>query len=276
MWQEYYLATSVEDALQALARWQGKARLIAGGSDLVIDVREGKYAPECVVDTTRIPGMDAIEEDGDFVLVGANVTFHSLWTSPIINRTGHVLGEAARQVGGWSIQNVGTLAGNVVTAHPAGDGNIALVALGAEAEVARLDGRPWIAVSSLFAGPGKSRLDPTREMITRFRWRKPGPRQASAYERIAKREVMALPIACCGVDLQLMEDLEHIAWARISLGPVAEMPFRDLRRGLSARGALRRGGLRLRGRAGGLRLLATHQQVARDQGVPRGGRPGFS
>jgi CO/xanthine dehydrogenase Mo-binding subunit/aerobic-type carbon monoxide dehydrogenase small subunit (CoxS/CutS family) len=81
-------------------------------------------------------------------------------------------------------------------------------------------------VSSIFAGPGKSKLDPTKEMITRFRWRKPGPRQASAYERIAKREVMALPIACCGVDLQLMEDLEHIAWARISLGPVAETPFR--------------------------------------------------
>jgi CO/xanthine dehydrogenase Mo-binding subunit/xanthine dehydrogenase iron-sulfur cluster and FAD-binding subunit A len=226
MWKEYYLAASVKDALHALDQWRGKARPIAGGSDLVIDVLEGKYVPQCVVDTTRIPDLDIIEEDGDFVIVGANVTFHSLWTSPIINRSGYVLGEAARQVGGWSIQNVGTLAGNVVTAHPAGDGNIALVALGAEAEVARLDGRRWIAVSSLFAGPGKSKLDPSKEIITRFRWRKPGPRQASAYERIAKREVMALPIACCGVDLQLMEDLEHIAWARISLGPVAETPFR--------------------------------------------------
>lgn len=226
MWQEYHLAVSVEDALQVLDRWQGKARLIAGGSDLVIDVREGKYVPKCVVDTTRIPDLDVIEIDGDFAIVGANVTFHNLWTSPIINRAGYVLGEAARQVGGWSIQNVGTLAGNVVTAHPAGDGNIALVALGAEAEVARLDGRRWIAVTSLFAGPGESKLDPSNEMITRFRWRTPGPRQASAYERIAKREVMALPIACCGVDLQLMEDLEHIAWARISLGPVAETPFR--------------------------------------------------
>jgi len=240
MWKEYYLATSVEEALQALDRWHGKARLIAGGSDLVIDAREGKYTPECVVDTTRIPGLDTIEEDGDFVVVGANATFHNLWTAPVVNRMGHVLAEAAHHVAAWSIQNVGTLAGNVVTAQPAGDGSIALVALGAEAEIARLDGdapetggrsnggngRRWIAVSSLFAGPGKSRLDPTKEMITRFRWRKPGLRQASAYERIAKREVMALPIACCGVDLQLTEDLEHVAWARIALGPVAETPFR--------------------------------------------------
>jgi len=235
-----------------------------------------------VVDTTRIPGLDVIDKDGDFVVVGANVTFHNLWTSPIINRMGYVLAEAAHHVAAWSIQNVGTLAGNVVTAQPAGDGSIALVALGAEAEIARLDGnapetgaksngfdgnapetgaksngfdgnapetgaksngfdgnapetgarsdgsdgRRWVAVSSLFAGPGKSKLDPTREMITRFRWRKPGPRQASAYERIAKREVMALPIACCGVDLQLTQDLKHIAWARIALGPVAETPFR--------------------------------------------------
>ena len=226
MWKEYYTATSVEDALQALQRWEGKARLIAGGTDFMIDVKEGKYAPECVVDTTRIPDIDGIRQDGEFVVVGGNTTFHQLWTSPVINETGYVLAQASHHVAAWSIQNLGTLAGNVVTAQPAGDGSIALAALGAEAEVARLDGRRWIAVSSLYAGPGKSRLDPTREMITRFRWRKPGPRQASAYERIAKRESMALPIACCGVDLQLMEDLEHIAWVRIALGPVAETPFR--------------------------------------------------
>ncbi len=232
MWKEYYTATSVEDALQTLNRWQGKARLIAGASDLVIDVHEGKHAPECVVDTTCIPGIDAIEQDESHVYVGANATFHQLWTSPIVNRLGFVLAEASHAVAAWSIQNVGTLAGNVVTAHPAADGSMALMALGAEAEVTQLGEGPepahrtWVAVSSLFLGPGRSRLDPTRQMITRFRWRKPGPRQASAYERIAKREVMALPIACCGVELQLAEDLEHIEWVRIAIGPVADTPLR--------------------------------------------------
>ncbi len=226
MWHEYILAGSVDEALQTLERWQGRARLIAGGSDLVIDAREGKVDPECVVDTTRIPEMESIVDDGDFVVAGGNVTFHSLWTAPLVQQAGAALAIAAHHVGAWSIQNVGTLAGNVVTAQPAGDGSIALVALGAEAEVARRDGRRWVAVSSLYAGPGQSRIDPTHEMIVRFRWRKPAPRQASAYERIARRESMALPIACCGVDLQLAEDLEHIAWVRIALGPVAETPFR--------------------------------------------------
>jgi aldehyde oxidoreductase len=226
MWKEYYIADSVEDALRALHRWQGTARLIAGGTDLIIEARQGERTPECVVDTTQIPGLDVIEEGGEFVMVGANVTFHNLWTSPLVNRLGLVLAEAAHCVGAWSVQNVGTLAGNVVTANPAGDGSIALITLGAEAEVARLDGCRWVAVSSLYAGPSQSRLDPAREMITRFRWRKPGPRQASVYERIAKREVMALPIACCGVELQLAEDLDHIAWVRIALGPVANTPYR--------------------------------------------------
>ena len=226
MWQEYYVATSVEDALAALGRWQGRARLIAGGTDLVIDLRENKYTADCVVDVTRIPGLDDIEEDDTYVLVGANATFHQLWTSPLVNRYGRVLAEASRQVAAWSIQNVGTLAGNVVTAQPAGDGSLALVTLGAEAEIARPEGRRWVAVSSLFLGPGRSRLNPSREMLTGFRWRKPGPRQASAYERLAKREVMALPIACCGVELQLTEDRDHIAWVRIALGPVADTPFR--------------------------------------------------
>ena len=226
MWQEYILATSVEEALQSLARWQGQARIIAGGTDLVLNVREGKISPACVVDITTIPGIDAIEEQGEWVLVGAAATFHHLWTSPLINAQGHVLAEAARSVGAWAIQNVGTLGGNVVTALPAGDGSIALLALGAEAEIARFDGRRWVAVSSLYAGQGRSRLDPTREMITRFRWRRAAARQSSAYERIAKRETMALPIACCGVELQLTEDLQHIAWARVALGPVADTPFR--------------------------------------------------
>lgn len=227
MWKEYYTAESVADALRALDRWDGDARLIAGGTDLVIDAREGKYTPACVVDVTRIPELNTITEDDGYVYVGGSVTFHDLWTSPAVNANGYVLAEAARHLAAWSIQNVATLAGNVVTAMPAGDGSIALTALGAEAEIARLDGdRRWIAVTSLYAGPGRSKLDPTKEMITRFRWRKPGPRQASAYERIAKREVMALPIACCGVDLQLEPGLDRISWVRIALGPVAETPFR--------------------------------------------------
>ncbi len=226
MWEKYYLATSVDDALSALEQWQGKARLIAGGTDLVLDVRQGKFAPQCLVDTTRIPGIDAIGYEGDYVVVGANATYHQLWTSPLVNCEAYVLAEAAHHVGAWSVQNVGTLAGNVVTAQPAGDGSIALLALDAEAEVAGKGGRQWLPVSSLFAGPGRSHLDASREMITRFRWRRRKPRQASAYERLAKREVMSLPIACCAVDLELTEDLDHLAWIRISLGPVADTPFR--------------------------------------------------
>lgn len=226
MWQQYHLANTVEDALRTLEHWNGQARLIAGGTDLLLDVRGGKYCPACLVDISRIPGLDDIREEGDFIVVGACTTFHNLWTSPLIQKEARLLAEASGHLGAWTIQNVATLGGNVVTAQPAGDGSIALLALGAEAEIARLEGRRWVAVSSLFAGPGKSRVDPSREIVTRFRWRKPGPRQASAYERIAQRETMALPIACCGVELQLMEDLERIAWARIALGPVAETPLR--------------------------------------------------
>ena len=226
MWKRYCTVSSVEQALETLQQWGGKARLIAGGTDLVLDSRSGRYRPECVIDTTQIPGLDEIGQDEEYIVVGANVTFHRLWTSPLINETSHVLAEAAHNLAAWSIQNVATLVGNVVTAQPAGDGSIALVALGAEAEVARLDGRRWVAVSSLYAGPGRSKIDSTREMVTRFRWRKPEPRQASACERIAKGEVVALPIASCAVVLQLTEDLEHISWVRMALGPVAATPYR--------------------------------------------------
>ena len=202
MWDKYYVATSVDDALAALERWQGKARLIAGGTDLVLDVRQAKFAPECLVDTTGIPGIDAIAVEGEYVVVGANVTYHQLWTSPLINEEAFILAEAAHHVAAWSVQNVGTLAGNVVTAQPAGDGSIALLALDAEAEVAGKGGRQWLPVSSLFAGPGRSHLDASREMITRFRWHKRGSRQASAYERLASEQPRSALVAWyLGVEL---------------------------------------------------------------------------
>ncbi|MEM3554781.1 MAG: FAD binding domain-containing protein, partial [Candidatus Micrarchaeaceae archaeon] len=137
MWQQYYLASSVEDALEMLERWGGQARLIAGGTDVLIDVREGKYQPACLVDISRIPGLDDVGEDESFIIVGACTTFHNLWTSPLIQEKARLLAEAAGHLGAWTIQNVATLGGNVVTAQPAGDGSIALLALGAEAEIAR-------------------------------------------------------------------------------------------------------------------------------------------
>ncbi len=228
MWQAYEIATSVEEALAILARHGGRARLIAGGTDLVIELQEGKRQVECLVDITRIPGLDRIERQGEWIALGANVTFRQIKESPLLQAHARVLVDAAASVAALQIQAVATLAGNLVNAMPAADGSVALTALDAEAEVADGSGPPgaWRPIGDLFLGPGQSAVDPARQMVTAIRFRALEAGQGSAWGRIGRRRALTLPILNCGVSVGLDDGRERFAWTRISLGPVATVPFR--------------------------------------------------
>ncbi|MBN1136006.1 MAG: FAD binding domain-containing protein, partial [Anaerolineae bacterium] len=226
MWQAYEIATSVEGALNILACYGGRARLIAGGTDLVIELQEGKRQVECLVDITRIPGLDRIEQQGDWIVLGANVTFRQIKESPLLHERALVLAEAAATVAALQIQAVATLVGNVVNAMPAADGSVALIALDAQVEIADSSGRAWRPVGDLFMGPGRSAVDPARQMVTAVRFPALGAGQGSAWGRIGRRRALTLPILNCGVSAGLDDNRERFAWARIGLGPVATVPFR--------------------------------------------------
>jgi len=226
VWQAYEIPSSVRETLEILNRHNGQAQIIAGGTDLIIELQEGKHSVECLVDVTRIPDLDRIEQDGDWIVIGANVTFRQIKESPLLHDQGRVLSEAAATVGALQIQTVATLAGNVVSALPAADGCVALVALDAKAEIADSNGRSWRPVEELFLGPGRSAIDPTRQMLTAVRFPALGSRQGSAWERIGRRRVLVLPILNCAVSVSLDRNGEAFEWARIGLGPVAPVPFR--------------------------------------------------
>jgi CO/xanthine dehydrogenase FAD-binding subunit len=226
MWQAYEIPSSIEEALQILARYDGQAQLIAGGTDLIIELQEGKHSTQCLVDVTRIPGLDRIEQQNGRLVLGANVTFRQIKDSPLLQKQARVLSEAAATVGALQIQMMATLAGNVASALPAADGCVALIALDAEAEVADGSGCIWRPVEELFLGPGRSVIDPTRQMITAIRFSTAAARHGSAWERIGRRRALVLPILNCGVSVALDKDGERFEWARIGLGPVAPVPFR--------------------------------------------------
>lgn len=226
MWQAYEIPTSVEEALGILARYDGQARLIAGGTDLIIELQEGKCDVGCLVDITRIPGLDRIDREGDWIVLGAGVTFRQIKESRLLQERASALAEAASSVGALQIQTVATLAGNVASALPAADGSVALVALDAEVEVASLGGKGWRPIGDLFLGPGRSAVDPTRQMITAIRFPMLGARQGSAWERIGRRRTLVLPILNCAASIAVDGGGDRIEWARIGLGPVAPVPFR--------------------------------------------------
>ncbi|MDH7488927.1 MAG: FAD binding domain-containing protein [Anaerolineae bacterium] len=221
----YRIAASVEDALKILEEHGGEARIMAGGTDVMVDMHKGKIAPRCLVDITRIPELRAISVVGEAVQVGAAVSLAEIHRHPFIAQNVHVLAEAARSVGALPIQTAATWAGNIVQAMPAADGAIAALALQAEARIVDATGARWKPVEMLFVRPGVSAVDPCRQIITHIRFRVPSRLWGSAWARAGRRESLVLPTLNCGVSLRLHED-GTIAEAVIALGPVAPTPYR--------------------------------------------------
>lgn len=207
-----------------LAAHGGQARIIAGGTDLVLQSQRGQCLATVMVDVTRIPGLDAIEERDGYVTIGCQVTHSQIAASALIRQKAGVLALACGSVGGPQTRNVGTLVGNVVNALPAADGAVALFALDAEVETAGADGRRWLPIGEMYAGVGECALDPCVQMMTAIRFRPLAEGWASAYQRLANRKALALPILNAAVVVGL-EDGE-CSEVRIAVGPVAPTPFR--------------------------------------------------
>ncbi len=224
LWNDYHLPTSVHEAIGLLAKYDGRARVVAGGTDLILDLQQDSEHPvEALVDVTRIAGLDEIREDGGFITIGCGVTHNQIVESQLLHQKATALVEASYVVGGPQVRNVATLGGNVTHALPAADGTTALNALGAEVEVASFSGRQWIPFTSLFRGPGQSTIDSTREVLVAIRFRSTHAGEASAFSRIMRPQGVALPIMNMAVRLQLRGDaIEEVS---IAVAPVAPTPF---------------------------------------------------
>ena len=224
MWQKYLFPATVREALEMLAAHGGQARTIAGGTDLVLQSQRGQRAATVMVDITRIPGLDGIEEHEDYVTIGCQATHAQIAASPLIHQKAEVLALACGSVGGPQTRNVGTLVGNVVNALPAADGAVALFALDAEVEVVDAEGRRWLPIAAMYAGVGKCTIDPCVQMVTAIRFRPLSNGWASAYQRLANRKALALPILNAAVVVGLEDGV--CSEVRIAVGPVAPTPFR--------------------------------------------------
>ncbi|MGI9861682.1 FAD binding domain-containing protein [Moorella naiadis] len=220
--RQYLFATSTAEGLAMLAANPG-ARLIAGGTDLVIDLKEEKRQVNTLVDITRIPELKTISATGGQVILGAAVTHTMAATSPLIREKLPALAAAAAAVGSPQVRNVGTLAGNVVNAQPAADTAVALVALGAVAIILGPEGERRVPVAELYAGVGRSRVNPGREMITRFTVDLWGEGEASAFARLSPRRALSLPLL--NVAVRVQAEGGRCTRARICVAPVAQQPL---------------------------------------------------
>jgi carbon-monoxide dehydrogenase medium subunit len=231
-WNHYHLPNTVEEAIQLLDRYDKGARVVGGGTDLILEMQQGhKSAVEALVDAAQIPGLSQIVEDGPYLVIGAGVTHTQITSDPRVNQAGTCLAESCGVIGGPQVRNVGTLAGNVAHALPAADGTISLLALGGEAEIASPNGGTadvtsrWARLEELFLGPGKSAIDSRRELITRLRFVPTGPDEGSAFKRMMRPQGVALPMINMAARLRLDEAGERVLEARVAIGPAGPTPF---------------------------------------------------
>lgn len=228
-YNQYLIPKTVHDALRVLAEYApGSARLVAGGTDLLLDLRQGRHAPlEALVDVNSIPELQRFEVKDEKLYIGAAVPLNDVTESPMVIEHAQALSEATGLIGGPQVRNTATLGGNVGHALPAGDGTISLLSLDAKAEVASLEGTRQVPLIELYAGPGKSTLDPQRELIVGFELptRKPG--QASSFKRVMRPQGVALPIL--NMSMWLEREGDVIKDVRIAIGPAGRTPQRGIK-----------------------------------------------
>jgi CO/xanthine dehydrogenase FAD-binding subunit len=225
LWQNFVRPKTVNEALLALREATAPVAAIAGGTDLLLDLDQGRHSPATtLVDLTSIAEMQKCEIRGQSLFVGAAVSLTAVARNPLVREHAQALVEACDLVGGPQVRNVATLGGNVAHALPAADGTIALVSLDAQVEVVDLSHSRRVLLRDIFIGPGKSALRAGEELIVGFHIPLATAGEASAFQRIMRPQGVALPILNMAVWLRRKGKLIHAA--RIAVGPSGPTPRR--------------------------------------------------
>ena len=222
----YSQPQTIEEALDALQQSPGPAEVIAGGTDLLLDLRQGRHSPvHTLVDVSGIEEMKVVRCEEAFIFLGAAMTMHDIVHNSLLNENAQCLVEACSLIGGPQVRNVATIGGNVAHALPAADGTISLLALEAHAQIASTEGVRFEPLSDLFLGPGESALDRRREILTGFRFQVLGDLEASAFQRVMRPQGMAIAILNMAAWVRL-DSQQRIEDVRLSIGPAGPTPVR--------------------------------------------------
>ena len=226
---EIFQPVSLREA-SAIVKEKGPGgRFLAGGTDLVIAVKEKGLIPGYVVDLKRIPGLSGIREETDgSVTIGALTTMREVETSPIVLKKYPFLAQSAAEVGSVQIRNRATIGGNMANATPSADVAPALLVLEAKAKIAGTSGERTIELDQLFSGPGQTVMS-AEEILTAIVIPPVSPALVGEYIKFSPREMMDLAYVGVAVALVLSGNGKRCEKARIALGAVSPTPMRARR-----------------------------------------------
>jgi CO/xanthine dehydrogenase FAD-binding subunit len=222
---EYQAPTSIDEAVALLADGAKLACPLAGGTDLLVQIRRGLVGPALLVDVKRIPELGRISFDtGQGLVIGAAVSCATLCEHPDVQQAYPGLIDAASIIGGVAVQGRATVGGNLCNGAPSGDTIPAMMVLGAVCTVAGPQGRREVGVDSFCTGPGQNVLN-KGEMLVSIRFPAPVPNSGACYIRFTPRREMDIAVAGAGAWVVLSDDHARITDARIGLAAVAPTPL---------------------------------------------------
>ena len=223
---EYLSPGTLEEALSLLEEYKGKAGVIAGGTDLLVQMKNREAAPEYLISLKNISGLDYINyRESDGLRLGALTTIESVENSPVVRDKYSVLAQATRSMASAQIRNVATVAGNICTAVPSADTAPALIVLGAKLNLISTEDKRTVAVEEFFTGPCQTILSDT-ELVAEIHLPDTAPDIKGVYLKYGLRRAMNL--ATVGVAVMINLEGEYCREIRVALGAVAPVPLRAI------------------------------------------------
>ncbi len=225
----YLVPKSIDEAVSMHESHGKHAKYIAGGTDVMVKIKEGKLGPDYLISLKHITslGQLVLDKESGELHIGALVTHRILEKSSLIRLKYPILNDAVSNIGSVQIRNVATIGGNLVNAVPSADGAIPLIALDARVKFYGPKGEQSEDLINFFLGPGQNILERS-EILTEIIVPPLLPHTDSAYIKFGRRAAMELPLLGVGVLISLDEDLKHCIKARICLGVAAPTPMRAM------------------------------------------------
>ena len=224
---DFIVARDSAEAIAALARAGAGARLVAGGTDLLVELKSAERAPALVIDISRASDMRRIAMTGEGLAIGAAVTHTEILDSPLVGEHVPAVAAASRTIGAVQTRNLGTLGGNLVNGVPSLDGGPVLVALEAQVEIAGPSGRRRMALEEFFVGPRKTALVPG-ELLLDILIPKKSLGKPADFQKFGLRKGQALALVNVAATFRAGGVAAAFVEPRIALGAVAPTVMRAL------------------------------------------------
>ena len=221
---QYLAPHKLDEAAVLMAEHAGSAQLLAGGTDLLIFMRNGRKSPEVIIDAKKIPELTRMSLDADRLTIGAAVSCRTIWEHPEIAERFPALTDAATLIGGIQIQGRATFGGNLCNAAPSADTVPPLIVYGAIAHIISARGERDVPVEEICTGPGRTSLAPD-EILVSLSISAPPANSGAAFLRFIPRNEMDIAVANAAARVDLDDSGATFKTARIAIGAVAPTPL---------------------------------------------------